>query len=148
MCVVWFVPYTSPGFENWFNKAAAKVTGGPFAHVELELSLTAEQQDVVGGETLRVRSLWGQPVSIVMCSPSEKDWVGVDLGQVETQAAVDYALQMVGTPYSKKCALFSPYTKTSGTCCSILTLAILRKCGVSVKTYGSPNDVYRYLEGI
>jgi hypothetical protein len=131
-----------------FDRLVSSLTGGDFCHVECILSLTQEESDeYVGVREVRISSLWGEEVKCFPSGQIPKGWTYFDLGDIETPEAVRFAMQSIGKPYGRLCALASPFVDFSGekTCCSLLCLHILKLCTHIQMKKGSPNDLYRYL---
>lgn len=146
--IVWFVPVSAPGFDNTFNRLVGSLTGGKFIHCEVELELTPEQsEEHIGSPTARFCSLWGKKVEVIPVT-APKGWTGIRLPGAETPECVEYAFSREGVPYDKAAALACPWADHSGdgTCCSLLSIHILRLSKVRLRMqHGSPNDLYKEL---
>jgi len=131
-----------------FDRFVASITGGEFCHVEIILQLDESQADLyTGAPEVRLSSVWGENVKCIPSGEIPRGWTYLDLGAVENEEAVREAMQCIGKPYGKFCALASPFADLSGeqTCCSLLVLHILKKCIQVPLRKGSPNDLFRHL---
>ena len=144
--IVWFVPVSAPGFDNTFNRLVATLTGGQFIHCEVELDLTEEEADLhIGSPRARFSSIWGKPVEVIPTT-APPGWVGIEFKGAETPECVEYAFSREGSPYDKAAALACPWADQSGsgTCCSLLSIHILRLSNLQIRLqHGSPNDLYK-----
>lgn len=164
-------------YNSWFNKLAARVTGGPFCHSEFIFRWSDDQlkqvlSRVKGLGSLRnkkgpidvaVYIIWGDIVRYRVLSGyspfwsvPERDMQHIDISWDSELNTITWLANQLGTPYDKTGALLSPIplrrkslAYESYFCSQLMVCALQRLHMIQQCNPGNvtPNSLYRILQG-